>query len=258
MKKTITRMTAIMVVMFAVIFMMLVFTTANASALTKTIKQGVNTPVNFGPDASSSTVAYYKIIPSKTGIITFTVNKNYSGYAVLCNSQKKVISKGQTKGDWLWGSSSSFYKVYYGVKKGKTYYIRMQGYSYDKDDLNNYVGAVKWTNTKIKPAKAGSSKKKAKKIKRKKSIKGLLAAGEKKAKWYKFTTNKKKVIVKFGSIKTNGGIQYKAYSSKTKGPLFLTNSNGFTFTQWYKRKVTIWIKVYRNNQSSGSYKLKWK
>ena len=257
MKKSITRMTALMVAMFAVIIMMAVFTTVNASALTKTIKQGVKTSVNFGPEATSNTVAYYKIKPNKTGIITFTVNQNYSGYATLCNAHKKAISKGSTNGDFIWGSSS-FYKVYYGVKQGRTYYIRMKGYSYDKDDLGNYVGKVKWTNTKIRPAKAGSSKKKAKKIRRKKTIRGLIVAGEKKAKWYKFTTNKKKVTVKFSSIKTNGGIKYKAYSSKTKGPLFLSTTDGFTFSQWYKRKVTIWIKVYRNKQSSGSYALKWK
>jgi len=267
MKKTITRMTVMMMTVFVVTVMLTAMTAVTASALTKTVKQGVATRVNFGQSASSSTVAYYKIKPTKTGIIKFTVNANYSGYVSLCNSKKKVISRGNSNGDWIWGGSnlSYFNKVFFGVKKGKTYFVKIKGYSYDRDSSNNYVGSVKWTNTKFSSSKHGKTKGKAKTIKKKKTVKGVFPAGNKKAHWYKITNKQKNTYITFKAPKTNGSMKvkilYKSYGhwyNVTYRAYRDGKPNKITGTISKKVKHTYYLKVTPDGKSSGTYSLKWK
>lgn len=267
MKKTITRMTVMMMIVFAITVMLCAMTVVSASALTKTVKKGVNTPVNFGANASSSTVAYYKIKPTKTGIIQFTISDSYSGYATLCNAKKKVISKCDSNGEWLWGGSSTSYfkKVFFGVKKGKTYFVKVKGYSYEKDSNGNYVGSVKWTNAKVKPSKSGKSKGKAKAIKKKKTVKGLIVAGDKKGKWYKITNSQKNTYITFKAPKTNGRIKvkilYKSYG-KWYDSTYTAYRDGTShkITGYISKKVkhTYYLKVFPDKKSSGTYSIKWK
>lgn len=260
-------MTAMMMVMTAVVVMLFVLTAADASALTKTVKQGVKTKVVFGANASSSTIAYYKIRPTKTGTIQFTVNPNYSGYVSLCNARKKVISKYDANGEWIWGDSSTSYfrKVFFGVKKGTTYFIKVKGYSYDRNDFGNYVGYVKWTNAKFKQSKYGKSKKKAKAIKKKKTVKGLFIAGKKKAQWFKITNKQKKTRIYLKSPRTNGTIKIKAYY-KSYGRWYNVTYSVYrgkvteklTGTISKKVKHTYYLKIYPDKKSSGNFTLRWK
>lgn len=278
MKKTVERMAVLTAAAAIAVFLMLfVFAASESYAVTRyvTLDKGVSTDVTWDIDSSqanSDLITYFKIRPSKTGIVTFSMsNDNYSGYAFLCNASKTVISKGDSSGDWLWGGSSTAYlrKVMYGVKKGKTYFIKVKGYpSYDYD-TGTYHSVVKWTNGAVKAAKSGSKKSKAKAIKRKKTIKGLIVGGDKKAKWYKLTTKKKNIKIYFKVPKTTGTIKitayYKQYGNKGKTMSLntsrsrgTTSSTGFTFTNIGKKKVTIYLKVQRDKKSSGNYTIRWK
>lgn len=267
MKKVAAKMTAMVMIIFAITVMLFVLTSVDASALTQTLEQGVRTEVNFGTTASSDTVSYYKIKPTKTGFITFNTNDNYSGYVILCDSNKKAISKYDSTGDWLWGGSSTSYfrKIYFGVKKGRTYYIRVKGYSYDRNDAGEYVGSVKWTNTSFKAGKHGSTKKRSKAMSKNKTVKGLFVAGSKKGHWYKITNKQKTTKIYFKSPRTNGALKvkvyYQSYGKWYDATYYVnrgTGSNTITGTISRKVKHTYYLKVFPDKKSSGNYTLKWK
>lgn len=190
----------------------------------------------------------------------------------MCDSKGEVISVGKKYeyGDPLDGAASQAYarKITYGVKKGKTYYLRIVGYA-DKytDSEGKYYALVKWTNTKVKAAKSGTKKSKAKLIKRKKTIKGLVTAGDKKAKWYKITTKKSPVNITVKTTNVNESLKVTVYmrkyghKGKWKSTTYTGTRNGqvagplynFNHTKW-----TIYVKVQRAAKSSGYYTIKWK
>ena len=272
MKKSTLHLTMITAASAAALVFIMAMVTSETFASTFTFKDvplGKSYDAFFGEIPDYDVTAYYRVKPTKKGYITFTAD--YSGTVVLCNSQKKVISKGSSSGDSLNPDSSysCFKKVSYGVAKGKTYYIRVKGYPhYDSIDANHWA-KVKLTNSRIAPSKCGSSKTKAKAIKRKKTVKGLIIGGDKKAKWYKFTTKQKNIKVYFRAPKTNDSIKatvyYKQYGNRGK-TLSLSSTqyrssdeNGtFTFTNYGKHKCTFFIKVKRENKASGYYTIKWK
>ena len=273
MKKNVLRLTTVMAALAVMLVMLCAFAKADVFATSYrfdlTPYEGQSAYAWFSTSYESDTLAYYEIKPSKTGIITFTAD--YSGYTVLCNSNWEPISYGyDSTGDYLNGNSSYAWMktVSYGVKKGRTYYVGMSGYPSNRDSSNTYYATVKWSTSKIAAAKSGKKKSKAKSLKRKKTYKGLIVAGDKKAKWYKITTKKKTINLLFKAPKTNDTIQVTTYMRQyghkgkwiksthtasrsggyVKGPM--TNYNG---TKW-----TIYLKVQRKYKSSGYYTLKWK
>ena len=273
MKKSTLHLTMITAASAAALVFIMAMVTSETFASTFTFKdvpQGKSYDAFFGELPDYDVTAYYKIKPTKKGYITFTAD--YSGTVVLCNSQKKVISKGSGSGDPLYPNASASYlkKVSYGVAKGKTYYIRVKGMpNYDSTDAN-YWAKVKLTNSGIAPSKCGSSKAKAKAIKRKKTVKGLFVAGSKKAQWFKITTKQKTTTILLRAPKTNDEINMTVYYKEhiTKGKLVHStkmsayrsgNTLKYTLTQiGAKKKYAAYVKITRANKTSGSYTLKWK
>lgn len=233
------------------------------------INENVRTTVRWGTTYDPEAVTYVKIKPSKKGIITFTTD--FECFVSLCDSKYNVLSEGSGtggSGDWLNPSGEDFQKkVYFGVKKGTTYNLKVKLMPNTTNSEGRYVGVLNYTNTKITPSKNGSSKKKAKAIKKNKTTKGLFVAGSKKPQWFKITTNQKVINISFNSAKTDYYLNFKVYYKlngqnksilATLGRPTEYNKDTATGTFSKKAKRTYYIKVYPEAKASGYYTIKWK
>lgn len=230
-----------------------------------TLKEGESTPLIYQMSYDNDAVTFLKIKPSKTGTITFTAD--YVCSVTLCDSKEKEISKGNLDhGDPVRPGTENE-KVHYGVKKGTTYYLKIRNMPTAQDSNGYYTGKVKYTCSKVSPSKSGASKKKAKAIKKKKTVKGIFTAGKKKAQWYKITNKQKKTTISLSTPRINYALKFKIYY-KSAGKWYdqtftLTsspsaNKNTIEGTVNIKAKHTYYIKVYPDGKSSGYYTIKWK
>lgn len=219
---------------------------------------------------------YIKFKPSKTGYVTFKMSNASSqisytnGYAALCNSKKALIS---TKDFFTDQQSGSVYNnITYGVKKGTTYYLRL-----DLDQMGTTVKA----EFKSQSKSTANKKSKAKNLGKGKTAKGIMIANENKADWYKIKLSKSQQLKLTFNVKTNGvskydGVKFSLY--KSNGKLFTSDAYDY-ISRYYggkgnvtyymsKRgsskkygipKGTYYVKAERANKtSSGYYTLKWK
>ena len=268
MKKTITGSIVLIAAIAVVMAAFAALSVEEASADTysmNNLDEGKDDKVIWTDKYDSNAVTYFQIKPKKTGYVTFSVD--FYAYTKLCDANKKVVSQGDSDGDFVYRGSDYPYQrsVSYGVKKGKTYKIMVKGYPSTTNEYGEYYGMVKWTNTKVKPSKYGKSKKKSKAIKRKKTVKGLFVAGSKKAQWYKITTNKKKIKIDLKSPKCTGFIKYKIYY-KSYNKWYNTTYQTWRASLYQpvegisnkKVKHTYYIKVTPQGKSSGAYSIKWR
>ena len=244
---------------------------------TITLAQGKATKINFGTEYDTTHYYYYKIVPTKTGYITVTSDFIHGSNVALCGADKKLASRGNKNYDDFYSAGSQYAwqtTLKYGVKKGKTYYIRVKGASTEKttDEYENYadkpyIGTMKWTNTAVTGLKYGATKKKSSLIKRNKTRKGVIKAGSTKAQWYKISTKRKKIKISF-SAKNNCGtlyakVYYKSYGKWYSSRMYaMRSTDGYksacTLTKSSKKRTTYYIKVYPDYRTSGAYTLKWK
>lgn len=141
----------------------------------------------------------------------------------------------------------------YGVKKNTTYYLRVS---------SNGNLSVKCKFTKVSE-NSGSKKSKAKSVKKNKTVKGIIAAGDKTVDWYKIKLPKKQVLHIYFSGRTNDKIKLTfsgSYLKTAKKYIVRGNtSTQHTYTTERAQPGNYYIKVERNNsKSSGYYTLKWK
>lgn len=198
-------------------------------------------------DAQSN---YFAIKATQTGYLQ--VNAGEYANVSLYSSSKKALSN----------TTSTSYLPTYGVKKGNTYYVKVDmGYiSY----FSKYGYLLQVNNVKI-TEKSGKKRTKAKTIKKKKTKKGTIIAGSSQADWYKVKlTSKKKLTVTMKGA-TNSGLKLTIYDKKGK-----KLSGASTTFRYYSKSVglksysklpkgTYYIKVSRaDKKSSGWYSLKWK
>ena len=232
------------------------------------IDENTKTTIKWNGSYDSEAVTHIKIKPSKTGTITFTAD--FMCYVTLCDANKKVLSKGYySSGDYIDPDNTNSFmnKVHYGVKKDKTYFLKVYLMPKAQDAEGHYVGVVKYTNSKVAASKCGSSKKKAKAIKKNKTVKGLFAGGNKKAQWFKITNKQKKTKIYIKANKINYALNFKVYY-KSLGKWYdatymLTwqtdySKDTITGTLNRKAKHTYYIKVTPEGKSSGYYTIKWK
>ena len=165
----------------------------------------------------------------------------------LCNSKKKAISTAVYTG----------YNPTFGVKKGKTYYIRVAA-SYNSDGIY----ALKVTNSTVLD-KSGKKKTRATLLKRNRTKKGTIVASENRTDWYKFRLTKKKKVRITVKGATNNRIKIAVYrGNKRIGSVgsFSYLNKGVKMTSIGKwTKGTYYIKIYRGSKnSSGWYSVNWK
>lgn len=233
------------------------------------LTQDEMTTIDFGEKMDRDNFYYFKVTPAKTGYISLT-GKNVRGYVDLLDADRKVASKEDKKESSYFSASSSFpYQkvVSFGVKKGKTYYIRIKFYSWKWDSgAGYYHGSLKWTNTGVSNIKCGASRSSAVALRKELKKSGVIKAGSRKAQWFKIKTTKKKVKITF-SAKENCGTMYALVYYKTNGKWKTARMTVLRSAKRYKtactlkkrsrKKITYYVKVYPKYKASGAFGLKW-
>lgn len=188
---------------------------------------------------------YFKYKATQSGYLKVLESEGYDKIT-LCDSSQKALS----------GTTYAKYAPTYGVKKDKTYYIKVSaGYNSD----GGYQ--MKISNGKISE-KSGTKKSRAVTLKKKTTKKGYILAGSSQADWYKFNLTGKKTVKITVKGATNDNLKVAVYKGGKKigTKTFYYNTKTLTLTSIGKwSKGTYYIKVYRgNSQSSGWYSLYWK
>ncbi len=170
-----------------------------------------------------------------------------SGTVRLYNAKRQALSK-----------NDSFYMtdgmsdVSYGVKKNAVYFIRLKAEG---------TLSVRFRFQKVKE-NSGGKKAMAKNLAKKKRVKGVVAAGEKTADWYKIKVKKKQTLHFYYSGKTNGklAVTFSGTYLKTAKRFILhgTETVQYAYSAERVQPGTYYVKVERaENMSSGYYTLKW-
>ncbi len=173
-----------------------------------------------------------------------------TGMLRLYDSKKKTLLSSECQYNTAGAAEAN--AMTYGVKKNATYYFRVEA-----------QGAVT-LNCKFKKVndKSGSTKAKARQIQKNQLVKGILAAGDQTADWYKITIGQKQVLHLFYAGNVNNQIQFTfsgdylntAVRYVTQGN---TNEN-YTYSLERLQPGTYYVKVENcNKQSSGYYTLRW-
>lgn len=219
-----------------------------------TLKSGKTKKVgNVG--GTSDEISYLKVKASKRGYFNLDLQRadGYSGYAScsvkLLNSKKKSLTGGWRSVYDAKGARGL------AVKKG-TYYIAFK--------TGARVVSAKATFKAVK-TKVKTKKSKAKKLKKGKTVKAVVAAGEKAA-WYKFKNTKKHKVKIYLKSKTfaggnYGGIKVTVYEgSRSMGSCSLNGTfpNNTLKSLSKLSKGTYRIKVEGYETGCGYYTLKWK
>lgn len=192
---------------------------------------------------------YFKFKAKNTGYLQVLSTKD-AGYnkVTLCNSKKKALSN----------SLAVRYAPTFGVKKGTTYYVKIAS---NFNSEGSYL--FKATNTKI-TEKSGKKKAKAVNLKKNKTVKGTIIAGNGQEDWYKFKLSGKKNVKITMKGATNDSIKVQVYHdnkkiSGTSGTFRYTNKSYTVKSIGKWSKGTYYIKISRGNKkSSGYYTLSWK
>lgn len=209
--------------------------------------------------SSNKVTTYVKLKATADGYIKVNLRNakgdDTSAYITLCNSNKKTVT------NKTWIDSSSKYNTYlvYGVKKNKTYYLKVTHASGRT--------VIKYKQTAVSE-KSGSSKKKAVTLKSGKTVKGTIGVGDTKSDWYKITVTKSKKIKFYVTGNANGTLKMQIY--KSNGRKF---GSALTVINGINQKVTLkstdgngkmpagtyYFRIFRaNTKSTGNYSLKWK
>ena len=217
--------------------------------------------------SSESTVINYKVVPAKTGVMTVSLKEYGSsasgGYVTLLSKGKKARSE-----KLYYYSTSDYSKVQFGVKKGVTYYLKVQN-CYGYTSYCQKYG-IKYS-IKAATDRSLSKKSRALKLGRKKAAKGALfiAKGASENDWYKFYVSKKRETkIRINTTNMSRGSDDKLTVTFYKGSKKIdsvTVSPGKTndITLWYgttygkASKGTYYIKVHRNAKLSGKYTIKY-
>lgn len=174
-----------------------------------------------------------------------------TGIFRLYNSKKKT----QLSGDFAYntaGKNPAEYTVVYGVRKKTTYYLQVQAQG---------AVSVKCNFTKVSKSKA-NKKSAAVSLPKKKKAKGILAAGDNAADWYKIKIPKKQYLHFYYSGKANGQVKLTfsgAYLNTAKRYIIQGSEEvGHAYTIERVQPGNYFVKVERaDSQSSGFYTLKW-
>ncbi len=188
---------------------------------------------------------YFRFKAVRNGYLKVQSSEGYDK-VTLCNSKKKALSN----------AVSTNYSPTFGVKKGKIYYVKVAaGYNLDG------AYALKVTNSTISE-KSGKKKSRAVLLKKKRTKKGTIVAGEKRTDWYKIRVPKRKSVRITMKGATNDELKIAIYKGNRRV--------GRSTLGYYSKSITLrsvgklskgtyYIKVYRGTKkSSGWYSLRWK
>lgn len=199
---------------------------------------------------------YFKVTPDRTGVMNVYLKEyGYSsctGEVTLCNADKKIRSE-----KLMYPGSS----LKFGVKKGKTYYLKVTNTCGTGDQFYKY--GIKYTMSSGTDRAIGT-KSKAKQIYRKSdaTFSTFVAANENNSDWYKFkvtTARKTKITVK-NQYMSSGYTTMRLY--KSDGTLVKTlkipaGYEGYIETTSKLAKGTYYVKITKSLKNSGKYSIRW-
>ena len=234
-----------------------VFYAQYAPVVTATVGN-TNKVYYHGAPGTNNKLTYFKVKAPAKGFFTLTVgDATNSGYG-----SAYIKTKGFKDFEYLSDTSTSIGNVrWIGAKKG-TYTFSVKTYS--------PIYGVKSKFTKVKESKYGAKKKKAVKIKKKKTVKGVIITNAKKAHWYKLKNPKKqKVKLVFKTNLTGGGnyggIKVTFYNKNSSFYKIISAGTGKATIQPYTigsgeklKKGTYWVKVESYKNGTGFFKMTWK
>lgn len=189
-----------------------------------------------------------KFKAEKTGLLTLTQFNGTSFDITLLSSKKKALSKSS----FNWGGTSS-----YAVKKGSTYYFRLNA-SIGNDDRSisySIAGASAPKNT---------SKKKAITLKKGKTKSIVILPGDKKTHYFKIKMKKKKKLNLSFTTAGNGDVIYDLIKGSKRvairRELDRSGTNGPVKSVYKLSKGTYYFRIKLNtkSKSSGRFTLKLK
>lgn len=238
--------------------------TVKASSSVYTISSGKKGASN------ETTTLYYKVTPTKTGVMTVTLkdygNSTSYGYVTLMNSSKKVLSE-----KIYYSSSDSRYKVRFGVKKGVTYYLKVEDACGSNDNCFKY--GIRYT-VAAATDRALSTKAKAMTLKRGATATKTLFVGSRATStdWYKFkVTAKRETVVKvdFSKMRGGSGSDSKATITFYRGSTKIGNSTTLYAGQYSSYTITYgttygkanagtyYVKIVKSAKLNGQYSIKY-
>ena len=221
----------------------------------------------------SDTTVYHRFTASKPALVTVTglkmIGSTPFGLSVtLCNSAKQPLEKYSSYVNVSSGSAAQ-----YAVLKGTYYIMTTNASTYDLAvSVVSKQGKVSITDP------GGKSKKKAKTIKAKKAVYGVIGAGEAAGKtdWYKFKVKKSKVlrfnVEAFGSSSVTftlygpsykKGINISTLKNNSASARSVKTRFGRTIGNLKVKTGTYYIKVnrssnYRESTYNALYAVRWK
>lgn len=210
---------------------------------------------------------YYKVVPNKTGLMTVNLkcftDYHTTGTVTLYNYNKKVKLSNAVQ----YSSASASTKAYFGVTKGKTYYLRVQnvgdtsGYYYPcygiKYGMTAYTDRYLPTNSKAKALTKGTK------------VRTLFTANNATGTDTYKIYNPKKQTVKFTVNTQNmrsGNVTVKVYrngkqvgATKTIYPNKISSPYTITYgtTSGKANAGTYYIKLIKGAKASGQYSIVW-
>lgn len=208
--------------------------------------------------------------PSADGYLTIKMSdpknaqSHASGYIALFNQTKQTaLSSKAIFYNTEHAKNAYWNKFVFGVQKGQTYYLRIQG-----------ENAVKITRKfTITNDQSGATRETARNLKAKAAVKGLIPAGVFNADWYKIHLTKRQRISFYYDAKvsgTGGSFKVSVYSGTkliaSRNLYYTSGQRKFNICRQNKttKKMTgmeagtYYVKIERANvSSSGFYKFKW-
>ncbi len=185
-----------------------------------------------------------KFKAEKTGLLTLTQYNNTSFYITLLNSKKKALSLSS----FNWGEANS-----YAVKKGSTYYFRLNASIGSEDRSISYSisGASASKNT---------SKKKAITLKKGKTKNIVILSGDKKTHYFKIKMTKKKKLNLSFTTAGHGDFSYDLIKGNKRVAIRRSGTNGPVKSVSKLKKGTYYFRIKLNtkSKSSGKFTLKLK
>ena len=237
------------------------------SLSSRTLSQGTSkwTLASGMNQAGSVSTTYFKVVPDRTGTMTVSLNEyseNYSsdGYVALLNKDKKALSD-----KVYYNSKYNDDRVYFGVKKGNTYYLKVT-------DCNgfypNYVYGIRYSMTSRIDRDLGT-KSKAKKLTRKADATNTLfvASTSNSTDWYKISvTSKRKTVVRINTAGIKSGNVYVTVyngSKKVGSDTISASKKQVDYTVTYGTTYgkanagTYYIKLVKGTKASGKYTIRY-
>lgn len=229
---------------------------------TTSLKEGNPVIINHGTSDNVCNT-WFRIKPKHSGYIE--VSESASGRVTLCSASKRPLSDAIYTN--VYASSKSDQSVFFGVKAGSTYYLKVRSSGSYKEESGYYLNDVDYESYAF-TGKYGKSSSKAAKLSRGKLRKGYIVPNGK-AKYYKFTKRGKTVKIYLAGctdkqLKMSVTAKAKGFRTyKTSTSVHRYDNNQSTrvltlTTRGKTRTMSVKVKVDGVGNSSGAYVLYYK